>query len=635
MPFSDSSQYGWFDRLRHLYQSLSLPRRYAFLLGLLWSGVGHELGHLNLIAERESRHDVINLSQALAEEVSATVASIDLSLIALRSHWRAGPQTFQAFLSELSRNLQDRGVFQIAIVDAKGILQYSSSDAHPGRIDLSDREHVRAQLSATQDRLFISRPLWGRVSHKWSVQFTRALSDERGKVVGVIVASVDPGYFSRFHSDVYLGPQGAVSVSRADGVLLARSTRNGRQDSMTETLKTSDSSGADANAGAIHAVSSVDGIARLYSVRTLAQYGLSISVGESMADARERYASQRQLYVLAGIGISLLLAAMCWIITKATYRREQLLRRMAEAEARWKFALEGAGEGVWDWDIRAQRAYLSPRVMELLGTDEDTLACNETTLRMAVHPDDIALVNATISAHLEGRVPSYTLEHRIRGKDKRWMWILSRGMVVARAPDGRALRMVGTFSDISDRRRREDEVRHQAQHDALTGLPNRTLLSEKLRQALAQAQRKSGKLAVLYFDLDHFKLVNDSHGHEIGDLLLKEIAQRAVSRLRHSDTVARLGGDEFVSLLPDIADEADALAVAADMLAAISAPFHIGNLALETSGSIGVAVFPGDGSDEATLLRCADQAMYQAKQQGRGRVCRYREPACAANEAAA
>ena len=189
MPFSDSSQYGWFDRLRHLYQSLSLPRRYAlllvFLLGLLWSGVGHELGHLNLIAERESRHDVINLSQALAEEVSATVASIDLSLIALRSHWRAGPQTFQAFLAELSRNLQDRVVFQIAIADVKGILQYSSSDAHPGRIDLSDREHVRSQLNATQDKLFISRPLWGRVSHKWSVQFTRALFDEQGKVVGV------------------------------------------------------------------------------------------------------------------------------------------------------------------------------------------------------------------------------------------------------------------------------------------------------------------------------------------------------------------------------------------------------------------------------------------------------------------
>jgi diguanylate cyclase (GGDEF)-like protein/PAS domain S-box-containing protein len=637
MPFSESAQRGWFNRLRRLYQSLSLTARYALFLGLslalLWAGIGREVTSLNRFAEREVRHDVINLSQAFAEEVGSTVGSVDLSLIALRSHWRAGPQQFRAFLADLSRNLQDKVVFQIAITDARGVLLFSSADAAPGRVDLSDREHIRAQLVAKQDKLFIGLPVLGRVSHKWSVQFTRPIFDERGAVAGVIVASVEPSHFSRFYDRIYLGPQGVVSVIRTDGVVLARSSRDGKDLGVGAVMAHPPFGSGPSDANDMLAVSSIDGITRMYSSRVLPEYGLAVSVGQSMEDGYARYAGQRKTYFVVGIAISLLLAVLCRSVTVAAYRREQLLRQMADAEARWKFALEGAGEGVWDWDIPSRRAQLSPRVRELLGIEVDAIRCDQDALRAAVHPEDVRLVNHAMQAHLSGVIPSYMLEHRVRNADGGWRWVLSRGMVVERAPNGDPLRMVGTFSDISERKQREEQVRHLAQHDALTGLPNRALLSDRLRQAIRVAEQNGGKLALIYFDLDRFKPINDSHGHETGDLLLKEVARRAVSCLRHSDTVARLGGDEFVALLPDIAQEADAMSVAANLLAALCAPFSIADLQLEISSSLGVAAYPADGNEEATLLRCADRAMYQAKQQGRGRICRYRKSAAAIEEA--
>jgi diguanylate cyclase (GGDEF)-like protein/PAS domain S-box-containing protein len=640
MPLSHTFQPGGFNRLRRWYQSLSLPARYALFLlvslSLLWAGVGREILHLHVFAERESRHDVTNLSQAFAQEVSSTVGSIDLSLIALRSHWRIGPENFRDFLAVLSQSLEDKVVFQVAVTNAQGVMIYSSADPHSAPLDLSDREHIRAQLQAKRDRLFISKPVLGRVTQKWSVQFTRPIFDARGQFSGVIVASVEPSYFSRFYDQIYLGAQGVISVSREDGMVLARSARDGQDRGMGMALTQLPLHTAqDALSGEFRADSSIDGIARLYSWRRLPQYGLIVSVGQSERDTDERYAGQRSTYLAVGIGVSALLALVGWGMTKSGYRREQLLRQMAEAEARWKFALEGAGEGVWDWDLRAQRAYLSPRVRQLLDTDSDSLHCSQEALRAMAHPEEVRLINYTLRAHFDGMLSSYLLEHRVCRKDGSWIWVLSRGTVVERTADGKPLRMVGTFSDITQRKAREEQVRHLAQHDVLTGLPNRALLAERLRQAIREAQRNSGKLALIYFDLDRFKPVNDLHGHEVGDQLLKEVAQRTRSCLRQSDTVARLGGDEFVAVLPNIADEADALAIAGDILARLDMPFQIAGHALRISCSLGVASYPSDAEDDATLLRCADRAMYQAKQNGRARVWRYRKSSAAIDPALA
>jgi diguanylate cyclase (GGDEF)-like protein/PAS domain S-box-containing protein len=179
---------------------------------------------------------------------------------------------------------------------------------------------------------------------------------------------------------------------------------------------------------------------------------------------------------------------------------------------------------------------------------------------------------------------------------------------------------VAVFSDITERKAAEARMRHLALHDVLTGLPNRALLTERVEQAVLRAEREQSRLGLLYFDLDKFKPVNDRYGHEVGDLLLKEVAARVNACVRASDTVARLGGDEFVVLLPHVDSEAAALGVAEKIRAALNQPFMVAGHALDISTSMGLAIYPEHGADEQTLTRHADEAMYQAKQQGRNRV---------------
>lgn len=188
---------------------------------------------------------------------------------------------------------------------------------------------------------------------------------------------------------------------------------------------------------------------------------------------------------------------------------------------------------------------------------------------------------------------------------------------------GQLTHHVAVFSDITARKAAEGRIRHLALHDALTDLPNRSLLTERLEQAILRAKRERTHFGLLYFDLDKFKPVNDNHGHEVGDLLLKAVASRVVDCVRASDTVARLGGDEFVVLLGAVDTNEDALQVAEKILAALDQPFEVGGHTVDISTSIGLAIYPDHGEDATLLTRNADAAMYQAKKNGRNQVALY------------
>jgi diguanylate cyclase (GGDEF)-like protein len=185
---------------------------------------------------------------------------------------------------------------------------------------------------------------------------------------------------------------------------------------------------------------------------------------------------------------------------------------------------------------------------------------------------------------------------------------------------GRATHFVAMFLDVSEAKSAERRIQHLAHHDALTGLPNRLLLRDRLQQALSQSQRHRQCVAVLFIDLDHFKHVNDAHGHHVGDLLLQQAARRIVLALRSSDTVSRQGGDEFIALLPDLGDPQEAMPVCQGLLRTLATPFEVEGHVLHLSASIGVASSPGDSDDIDTLMRCADMAMYEAKSAGRNRA---------------
>ncbi len=411
------------------------------------------------------------------------------------------------------------------------------------------------------------------------------------------------------------------------------------------------------------------------------------------------------------------------------------------SEERWKFAVEGTGDGMWDWDITTGEALLSERWKAMLGYSNNEFTDNFSAWSAQIHPEDKPHVLSSLNDYLTNVSTNYAVEFRMHHKNGEWIWILARGIVVRRDAEGKPLRMIGSHSDIT--KRKESEVRcqlaasvftsaregilitdsdgciieindtfshimgysreevlgknprifqstrqsdefyegmwqalleknywtgeiwnrrkngevyaailtisgvkntagkteqyvalytdittmkehqqqleHLAHYDALTNLPNRVLLAERLQQAIIQSERQKHSLAVIYIDLDGFKAVNDAHGHKMGDDLLIIVSQRMRDALRESDTLARIGGDEFVAVLVDLEKIADCDYVLRRLLALASASFIVNNVELHLSASIGVTFYPQDNVEADQLMRHADQAMYLAKQAGKNR----------------
>jgi diguanylate cyclase (GGDEF)-like protein len=217
---------------------------------------------------------------------------------------------------------------------------------------------------------------------------------------------------------------------------------------------------------------------------------------------------------------------------------------------------------------------------------------------------------------LTGAAPLYYAEFRISRRSGAWLWIRARGRVVERDAQGRALRLAGTYADIHERKVSEERLRHLAEFDQLTGLPNRVQFMERLRSCMGAAKPGSA-IAVLFLDIDHFKTINDTLGHEAGDQLLKVFAQRMRASVRQTDLVARLAGDEFTVILEALHDERDASVIARKLVEALREPIALAEKLFEITASVGVALCSPGETDEAALLRRADIALYEAKRRGR------------------
>ena len=292
---------------------------------------------------------------------------------------------------------------------------------------------------------------------------------------------------------------------------------------------------------------------------------------------------------------------------------------LRENEAIWKLALESTGDGVWDWDIPSGVEFFSKRLLEIYGFGADEVFNRTDELDARTHPDDLAQMHKDRQAHFDGHTPTYINEHRIRCKDGSWKWVLTRGMVISRDAQGTPLRMTGTHTDITDRKQAEALIWQQAHFDALTGLPNRNMLRDRLGQEIKKSKRDGQHLALLFLDLDHFKEVNDTLGHDSGDLLLIEAARRIQRCVRESDTVARMGGDEFTVILTHLFDASSLERIVRDILRALEAVFQLGDEQVFVSASVGITMYPLDATEIENLFKNADQALYVAKGAGRNR----------------
>jgi PAS domain S-box-containing protein len=309
--------------------------------------------------------------------------------------------------------------------------------------------------------------------------------------------------------------------------------------------------------------------------------------------------------------------------------RKQAEGRLRESEERYALAAMGANDGLWDWDLASGKIYLSPRWKSIVGAEPEAIGEDPKEWFDRIHPDDLDRVRQHLAAHLKGRSPHFECEHRIRHESGAFRWVLVRGLAI-RDVKGAAIRIAGSQADLTSTK----------VLDPLTGLPNHRLLNDRLERALSlQKLQEDKRCAVLLFDLDGLKLINDSLGHHAGDELIQAVAGRLDASLRATDTIvradtgdetsgprsapehtlARLGGDEFIILLPDAQEIADVTCVADRLQQLMAQPFDVAGHQIFATASIGIALSRPGRNNPKELLRDADTAMHRAKHSGTGR----------------
>lgn len=347
--------------------------------------------------------------------------------------------------------------------------------------------------------------------------------------------------------------------------------------------------------------------------------------------AQARQLQQRQLFdrsvtvaILVTLSLLVLLGIFLYLylrLRQEALDRQRLTQELVQREQHYRFVAENSGDVIWAMDTASLRLrYISPAISSLSGYEpaellnlslrrllpddswgrlRDEIAASLAAWQRGEHDQTRCVIHSQLR-HKDGHLVAIETVTTLHGNTRAW-------------PDA----ILGVTRDVTERSAREEMMRRLAFYDPLTQLPNRRLLQQRLKETMAQAPERP--LALIFIDLDHFKPINDTFGHETGDQLLKQVAERMRHCVREEDLVARLGGDEFVILLPDT--DAAALAVADKLHQSLHHPFSIEQQALCISGSIGVALYPEHGTDPKTLMHHADQAMYQAKHHGRGRVC--------------
>ncbi len=300
-------------------------------------------------------------------------------------------------------------------------------------------------------------------------------------------------------------------------------------------------------------------------------------------------------------------------LTEEINERVRIEHSLRLSEARIRRLVESNIIGIYFWTADGRLTEANDAFLHLLGYTQQDL--REGRLRFErISPPEYAGLLKREEEEIRRAGSLQPFEKEYLHKDGRRVPVLVGGAFINGGQD----EGVAFVLDLTQHKEAEARIRYMADHDALTGLPNRALLQDRLRQALAHAHRTGSQIAVLFIDLDYFKHINDSLGHQVGDNLLRVVAERLQHCVREGDSVARLGGDEFVLTLALVNDSADAALVAQKALDALDQPFHCDGHELHVSASIGISMYPGDGADVETLMRMADTAMYHAKEKGRG-----------------
>ena len=572
-----------------------------------------------------AENEIANLARVSQEHAERTFYSADQTLLHVLGEYQRHDGTIN--LKEVSEEglYDSRILLQIAMIGANGLLQQSSLP-FSDHIDLSDQEYFKVHRAPINDTLFISPVVLDRASGKWSIQLSRRISGKNGKFDGVVVASLDPTYFTRFYAELKLGDQGVAALYDLSGSLLAR--KAGRKESFagnaaSEPIFSRVLHGEQLGSQTYH--SAIDGIERLYHFKKLPSYALLVLIGETTQDVFAEQQKTRLQRLREAAVLSVLLLALTLLLSWSGTVRKRHLEAQRQALMQLQDLTDHVPGLVYEYLLRPDGSscfpFASEGLRELCRLSPQQVSADAAAFFALTHPDDVAGVNASIQLSAQTLTP-WAHEYRVTFADDRVRWFSGKALP-QRRPDGSVL-WHGFMVDVTARKATEAEIEHLAFYDPLTGLPNRRLLVDRLTQSLAVRARSEhkGNGALLFIDIDNFKNLNDTQGHEQGDLMLQQVAIRLNFCVREGDTVARLGGDDFVVMLLDLSDNAteaatQAEAVGQKVLDTLRQPYQFGRLAYHGSASVGVALFQARHDSVEELFKRADLALYRAKDAGR------------------
>ncbi|WP_296947782.1 bifunctional diguanylate cyclase/phosphodiesterase [uncultured Massilia sp.] len=626
----------------HLLLRLTAPRRRftewlllaAGLLssGLILAGMVWNERHTALEADAQRMQEQAQvIDKALHRQLEAVRWSLDGSRAALGPGSSCGRTCRLTLLQSLKRAMP--GVRALLALGPDGRIELSDDDLGERRLD--DRRFLsRLAHMCSGDTLYLSDPFESQPD-RFDIKVAMSLSPTDGCGHGAIVAILNPEYFDAVMRSALYATDMTISISDVRGRRLLYVPPNPAE-MRAEPARLDPLLAAHRAAGRLVTVqraSDAAGVERLVVQRSM-QLG-DLGMERTLIIGLARNAAligtgwrTLALASLAGWALFWLVCAAALLLAQRRRRALEALAREAEAERleaaeRVELALTGASLGLWDWHIPSGRRTIDARACAILGYTSDEQEAEDGDGLARVHPEDRDALHQAFERHLHGSTPDFEAEFRMRHRNGHWVWVQSRGRVVERDAAGNPLRMVGTRCDISARKQAEADIAHLAFYDGLTNLPNRRLLMDRLGHALAKCERNGGYGAVLFIDLDNFKLLNDTRGHDVGDRLLEMVAFRLQQVTRDIDTVARLGGDEFVLLLEDLGTTAvdateHAELVARKILNALSLAYTLEGQDLRSTPSIGAALFGNAHHVAHDLLRQADMAMYEAKSAGGG-----------------
>ncbi|WP_306393894.1 bifunctional diguanylate cyclase/phosphodiesterase [Telluria beijingensis] len=589
---------------------ISLPLFALFLLGAIWFGTLHVIESERRAATAAARDAARELLDTYEAQMARSLSNIDQTLRVLK--YAVEQNGAEGALPALAaKGLLPPGlVFQVEITDGRG--RVVASNPATGPRDLSGASYVEFHRHARQDLPYVSQAIVHAGNAEPHLHFTRRIDDVAGRFAGVAVVAVDPAYFTSSYERSRQGERGLLGLVGVDGV--ARALRVGEQVSWGQPYLP----------GATDVVElrtcRIDGETRYTSSRPLAGFPLVAVAGLSEAEQMAGFRQQRRAWLLGASAGSALLVAVVILVSAWSWQLAKARRRERQAQETYAAASEASPDAFFVLrTIAGQHGQVvdftivttNSRAEQLTGLRKEQLA-GQPMSRMLPAAFSVGIFADLAAVVQDGAAREAEWLARSLPQGERW---LHRQAV---AVEGGVVVIV---RDITERKLAERRIHHLAHHDDLTGLPNRSLLRERLGQAILDAQRSGAAVGLAFIDLDGFKLVNDALGHNAGDELLKVVGARMARCLLGGDTLARFGGDEFVILLPALQGEPASIAPLLERVRlAVTEPVLVEGQEVRVSCSIGATFYPSDGVDANALMMHADVAMYRAKELGNDNV---------------